>query len=399
MKKNRVHGTPEQFEAALKNKIQELGGSIQDDVTSAVEIDDDKERYIHTLIGDIQSEFEGTVDSMKFDTNDDSLIITAVLGDEVKEFTVPYSDLKFDWNNIDEDTQYISNEIDEEFNREYVDDVISESSVNSAASKFGKVLGSADYYDYPKYSKTLYLPSIRQGKVKLTIGAFSDPGYDDEHMFEILAIVDVESRRVDFTLDSEKLYEKLNIRDGHEKLSGYDDRYDDLEGTVDEIYDYFMTLDQDDIDDTLIELADDFDVNQVNQMFGPITAASQLTKVTGSADSNISDYDDEYDEISFDEWYRSEEGESDGMKFVDKLESLVKSNYNVDEFFEEPSTQGHQGGDFIWITLSDGNKYEFVFDWYDEQSAIYTDGPVAAAKSYFQKIQDGIDSGRNLMDS
>ena len=256
--RNSVHGTPEQFEAALKHKIQELGGSIQDDVTSTVEIDDNKERYIHTLIGDIQSEFKSTVDSMKFDTTDDSLIITAVLGNIVKEFTVPYSDLKFDWDDIDVDTQYISNEIDEEFNREYVDDVISESSVNSASS--------------------------------------------------------------------------------------------------------------------------------------------QLTKVTGSADSNISDYDDEYDEISFDEWYRSEEGESDGMKFVDKLESLVKSNYNVDEFFEEPSTQGYQGGDFIWITLSDGNKYEFVFDWYDEQSAIYTDGPVAAAKSYFQKIQDGIDSGRNLMD-
>lgn len=124
--RNSVHGTPEQFEAALKHKIQELGGSIQDDVTSTVEIDDNKERYIHTLIGDIQSEFESTVDSMQFDTTDDSLIITAVLGNIVKEFTVPYSDLKFDWDDIDVDTQYISNAIDEEFNREYVDDVISE---------------------------------------------------------------------------------------------------------------------------------------------------------------------------------------------------------------------------------------------------------------------------------
>lgn len=292
MKKNRVHGTPEQFEAALKNKIQELGGSIQDDVTSAVEIDDDKERYIHTLIGDIQSEFQGRLDSMKFDTTDDSLIITAVLGNEVKEFSVPYSDLKFDWNNIDVDTQYISNEIDEEFNREYVDDVISESSVNSRSSKFGKVLGSANYYDYPKYSKTLYLPSIRQGKVKLTIGTFSDPRYDDENMFEILAIVDVEARRDDFTLDSEKLYKELDIRDGHEKLSGYDDRYDDLEGTIDEIYEYFMDLDQNDIDDTLIELADDFDVNRVKQMFGPLTASSQLTKVQSSDDIDYNDYVD-----------------------------------------------------------------------------------------------------------
>ena len=114
--------------------------------------------------------------------------------------------------------------------------------------------------------------------------------------------------------------------------------------------------------------------------------------------SQFYSYDeDEYDnEISFADWYHSDEGESDGIEFVDKLESLVRSNYNVDEFFEEPSTQGYQGGDFIWITLSGGNKYEFVFDWYDEQSAIYTDGPDVAAEHYFQEIQNGIDSGSAL---
>lgn len=151
---------------------------------------------------------------------------------------------------------------------------IKESSKNESlkeSARFSPVTGSADYYDYSKYSKTLYLPSIRQGKVKLTIGTFSDPRYDDDNTFEILAVVDVESRRDDFTLDSEKLYKKLNINDGHEKLSGYDDRYDNIEDTVDEIYEYFMTLDQDDIDETLIELADDADVNRVNRMFGPVT--------------------------------------------------------------------------------------------------------------------------------
>ena len=133
-------------------------------------------------------------------------------------------------------------------------------------------------YDYPKYSKTLYLPSSRQGKVKLTIGTFNDPHYNDEHMFEILVVVDVESRRTDFTLDSEKLYKELNISDSHEKLSGYDDRYDSIEDTVDEIYEYFMTLDQDDIDGTLIELTDDFDVNRVKQMFGPIDESLEASK-------------------------------------------------------------------------------------------------------------------------
>ena len=112
------------FENWLEDTISFMTRIDRDDTVSAARSDDNTyaERYIHTLIGDIQSEFEGTVDSMKFDTTDDSLIITAVLGNEVKEFIVPYSDLKFDWNKIDVDTQYICNEIDEEFNREYLDD-------------------------------------------------------------------------------------------------------------------------------------------------------------------------------------------------------------------------------------------------------------------------------------
>lgn len=114
----------------------------------------------------------------------------------------------------------------------------------------------------------------------------------------------------------------------------------------------------------------------------------------------FSDDDDEYkdDEMSFEDWYDSSQGEADGMEFVDKLESLVRSSYNVDDFFEEPSTQRYQGGDFIWITLSDGSKYEFEFDWNDEQVSIYEDGPEAAAKSYFQRIQEGIDSGSALVE-
>lgn len=113
--------------------------------------------------------------------------------------------------------------------------------------------------------------------------------------------------------------------------------------------------------------------------------------------SNADD-DDEYDgEMSFEEWYNSSECEADGEEFVETLKSLVKSNYNVDEFFEEPSIQGYQGRDYIWITLSDGSRYEFKFDWSSEQSTIYSDGPEAAAEYYFQEIQDGIDSGSALV--
>lgn len=110
--------------------------------------------------------------------------------------------------------------------------------------------------------------------------------------------------------------------------------------------------------------------------------------------------DDEYedDEMSFQDWYDSDQGQGESMEFVEILEGLVRGAYDVQDFFEEPSTQGYQGGDFIWITLSDGSKYEFEFDWNAEQSGIYEDGPEAAAKSYFKEIQEGIDSGSALVE-
>lgn len=134
--------------------------------------------------------------------------------------------------------------------------------------------------------------------------------------------------------------------------------------------------------------------------FNSFKGCDKLSKDVKKFISKFYSYDeDEYDnEMSFEEWYDSSQGEDEGMEFVDKLERLVRANYNVDEFFEEPSVQRYQGGDFIWITLSDGSRYKFVFDWYDEQSAIYMDGPEAAAKSYFQTIQHGIDSGSALED-
>lgn len=110
MKKNRIHGTPEQFEAALKNRIRELGGDAE--ITSASEIDSDsKERYIHTLIGDIDSELGDKVDSITFDTDKNNLIITVSHSDAVREYTVPFKDLKFDWDNIESDVSYVVDEI------------------------------------------------------------------------------------------------------------------------------------------------------------------------------------------------------------------------------------------------------------------------------------------------
>lgn len=102
----------------------------------------------------------------------------------------------------------------------------------------------------------------------------------------------------------------------------------------------------------------------------------------------------EYDSI-FD-WYESDEGDDDNVRFAQMLEGLVKQAFDVSDYFEEPSTQLLSGADFIDIELADGHKYSFEFSWEDMQTAIFEDGPEAAAKHYFNKIKEGIESGSAL---
>lgn len=75
------------------------------------EDDPARERYLHTLIGDVQEQMdrEGLPTNQTiFDTTDDALIIT-MSGDNVVEFEVPFADLSFDFDRIWEDTDYIVN--------------------------------------------------------------------------------------------------------------------------------------------------------------------------------------------------------------------------------------------------------------------------------------------------
>ena len=114
--RNSVHGTPEQFEAALENRIAQLTNNSVNSSSiksaSSYEIDEQyQERYIHSLIGDIDSKISKLVDSIQFEYNDNDIIITVKIDGTVKEYTVPYSDLKFDWDYIDDDVSYIIDEI------------------------------------------------------------------------------------------------------------------------------------------------------------------------------------------------------------------------------------------------------------------------------------------------
>lgn len=124
-----THGTPEQFLNVLKNKINELGGYDVDSATNvsnipskpemknvkSSELDVDKERYLHDLIGDLDSDLKDLVKGFTADYEDDNLYVTVVTYDgNTGEYKIPFSDLNWDFNSIDIDVEYISDHIAED---------------------------------------------------------------------------------------------------------------------------------------------------------------------------------------------------------------------------------------------------------------------------------------------
>lgn len=114
MKITCAHGTAKQFEEAVRNRISELGGEV-DEINSATDANDN-ERYIHTLIGDIDNELTDIVDSVTFDTDENNLIVTTAVDENVHEYSIPLKDLTMDFKSMDKDVNYVCNYIKRDIN-------------------------------------------------------------------------------------------------------------------------------------------------------------------------------------------------------------------------------------------------------------------------------------------
>lgn len=79
-------------------------------IMSADDATDDA-RYLHTLIGDIQSEIEHEVESIQFDQDDSNLYMTVVYMGMVKEYKIPFDDLSFEFDTIESDVEYVANTV------------------------------------------------------------------------------------------------------------------------------------------------------------------------------------------------------------------------------------------------------------------------------------------------
>lgn len=145
--------------------------------------------------------------------------------------------------------------------------------------------------------------------------------------------------------------------------------------------------------------------NLTNIKLPNISISKTVFENSGISSNEIKNYktelmDDESQrnsDQSIDDWYMSSDGEIDNDKFAETLESLVKNEFDVSDYFEEPSIQGFAGADYINIELGDGSRYSFVFGWSDMQDNIYINGPEVAAKHYFNEIKEGIESGSALV--
>lgn len=84
--------------------------SIEPINASAKTSDDANERYIHNLIGYLDTALhESGFENISYDTDKHNLYI--VIGDTLEQYEVPFADLKFSFADIDTDVEYIFNAI------------------------------------------------------------------------------------------------------------------------------------------------------------------------------------------------------------------------------------------------------------------------------------------------
>lgn len=172
--KRATHGTAEQMLAAFENKIDHLEGNVDaaSKIGAANEIEEDiveylapedEERYIHTLIGDTNTELEDLdiFDSWTWEDSEDDLILTTVSDSEVQEYTIPKSDLKFDWDNIEEDVQYIVQATTDSEESDDIEDVESAEDVVGATINYDSTDDKSVVI--PKSAKTKFYADSQGG--------------------------------------------------------------------------------------------------------------------------------------------------------------------------------------------------------------------------------------------
>lgn len=125
--------------------------------------DVDTERYVHSLVGDVQSELSSEVDSIQFELDSNDLYVTVTFMSVTREYVFNTSELTMNWDNIDEDAAYIVNTILQDL------DTMEDSVISSTAIKGGNTM--------KKYVQAAESDYIKIGNMVIPKNA-SQYGYD-----------------------------------------------------------------------------------------------------------------------------------------------------------------------------------------------------------------------------
>lgn len=101
------------------NSVKSCGNAevnSSEDVEPTLGEDDPDERYLHTLIGDLDAKLEelGYAPVIEYDADRDECIYITLVdnGDHAQEFKVPFADLSFNFDNMESDVAYIVDAIE-----------------------------------------------------------------------------------------------------------------------------------------------------------------------------------------------------------------------------------------------------------------------------------------------
>ncbi len=82
---------------------------VHDTISASDDLDTD--RYIHSLIGEVESKLVNEVDGIKWDQDDENLYMTITYGDVIIEEEIPFEDLDMIFANLEDDAAYIVNTV------------------------------------------------------------------------------------------------------------------------------------------------------------------------------------------------------------------------------------------------------------------------------------------------
>lgn len=177
------------FESWVKDSLENDYLSIVDNADSCTSVKAAKnvdmqdynevERYIHTLIGDLDSALsEEGFNNTVFDTDDHNLYVTVY--DTSEQYDVPFDDLTFDWDSIEKDVKYIldaiKGEVDTDFDDLYESDKWIELESKSVTDSDGFV---TEYTLYKRLGEEYYICMFGDREVYTPSADYADAEFDD----------------------------------------------------------------------------------------------------------------------------------------------------------------------------------------------------------------------------